>query len=187
MAQIYEFGTAPIAAQGGYRIIRVITGTKAGVLALFEHQDVRLVTGPSIFGRADEFEFAVMAGPAFRMTDDQIALEAMRIVELSLPYSRELLEQFDHLGLPFFMTGELYGPAPDNAAVLVQYGSDWTGLAVNNDGSTPVYWFMYQCPSFHERAMSCLGIFPSVAAAIDAAIKVVSNDLKHWDGFAKAA
>jgi len=98
-----------------------------------------------------------------------------------------LLEQFDHNGLPFFMTGELYGPAPDNAAALVQYGSDWTGLAVNNDGSKPVYWFMYQCPNFHERAMSCLGIFTNVAEAIDAAIKAVSNDLKHWDGFAKAA
>lgn len=60
MATIHEFGTAPLQAKDGYRIIGLQHGTDEELLAMFKDNDVRLVRGPSLHGRPGEFEFALM-------------------------------------------------------------------------------------------------------------------------------
>lgn len=121
-------------------------------------------------------------------TDFQIAETALQKVLATLPCDREVLEQLSHTGLPFICeAGNIYGPALDNAAVVVLYPSNWEGLAVSTKDGNPSFWFFYQCEVFRERAMACLGSQPSVCAAIEAAVHHVKADLKHWNGHCKAA
>lgn len=114
-------------------------------------------------------------------TDSQIDQAAVAIVESALPYPRELLEQCTNLELPHIMiNGDIFGPAPDNAAAFTQYAADWTGLAVSSRCGDTSYWLYYRCPMTQERAMACLGPQPSVAAALDAAALSVRADLDYW-------
>ncbi|PBV09254.1 hypothetical protein CJU35_05205 [Pseudomonas aeruginosa] len=116
------------------------------------------------------------------MTPSQIAATAVEIVRSALPYSRELLEQCTSLELPHIMVnGDIFGPAPDNAAAFMQYGADWTGLAVSSRCGSTSYWLYYRCRMTQERAMACLGPQASVGAAIDAAMQHVRADLEYWE------
>lgn len=115
-------------------------------------------------------------------TDSQIDQAAVAIVEGSLPYPRELLEQCTSLELPHIMiNGDIFGPAPDNAAAFTQYAADWTGLAVSSRCGDTSYWLYYRCQLTQERAMACLGPQPSVGAAIEAAVQYVRADLEYWN------
>ena len=84
MATICEFGTAPEQVKDGYRMIGTTTGTQAQVLAKYEGQDVRLVTGALIFGTDDKYEFAVMV-----RTDSPAATE---LAELEQRYAATVSE-----------------------------------------------------------------------------------------------
>ncbi|WP_121498221.1 hypothetical protein [Pseudomonas aeruginosa] len=115
------------------------------------------------------------------MTPPQIVAAAAEIVRSALPYSRELLEQCTSLELPHIMVnGDIFGPAPDNAAAFMQYGADWTGLAVSSRCGGTSYWLYYRCQITQERAMACLGPQATVGAAIDAAVQHVRADLEYW-------
>lgn len=116
------------------------------------------------------------------MTPSQIAAAAVEIVRSALPYSSELLEQCTSLELPHIMVnGDVFGPAPDNAAAFMQYGPDWTGLAVSSRCGGTSYWLYYRCQLTQERAMACLGPQQSVGAAIEAAVRHVRADLEYWN------
>ncbi|HEC1424210.1 TPA: hypothetical protein R1W95_000998 [Pseudomonas aeruginosa] len=122
------------------------------------------------------------------MTHSQIAAAAVEIVRSALPYSSELLEQCTSLELPHIMVnGDVFGPAPDNAAAFMQYGPDWTGLAVSSRCGGTSYWLYYRCQLTQERAMACLGPQPSVGAAIEAAVQYVRADLEYWNNTRAAA
>ncbi|MFG8752219.1 hypothetical protein ACEPU1_28330 [Pseudomonas aeruginosa] len=122
------------------------------------------------------------------MTPSQIAAAAVEIVRSALPYSSELLEQCTSLELPHIMAnGDIYGPAPDNAAAFMQYGPDWTGLAVSSRCGSTSYWLYYRCQLTQERAMACLGPQQSVGAAIEAAVQHVRADLEYWNSKRAAA
>lgn len=122
------------------------------------------------------------------MTPSQIAAAAVEIVRSALPYSSELLEQCTSLELPHIMVnGDVFGPAPDNAAAFMQYGPDWTGLAVSSRCGGTSYWLYYRCQLTQERAMACLGPQPSVGAAIEAAVQYVRADLEYWNNTRAAA
>ena len=122
------------------------------------------------------------------MTPSQIAAAAVEIVRSALPYSSELLEQCTSLELPHIMAnGDIYGPAPDNAAAFMQYGADWTGLAVSSRCGGTSYWLYYRCQFTQERAMACLGPQQSVGAAIEAAVRHVRADLEYWNSKRAAA
>ncbi|HEJ4407838.1 TPA: hypothetical protein SL557_000117 [Pseudomonas aeruginosa] len=122
------------------------------------------------------------------MTSSQIAAAAVEIVRSALPYSSELLEQCTSLELPHIMVnGDVFGPAPDNAAAFMQYGPDWTGLAVSSRCGGTSYWLYYRCQLTHERAMACLGPQQSVGAAIEAAVQHVRADLEYWNSKRAAA
>ena len=122
------------------------------------------------------------------MTPSQIAAAAVEIVRSALPYSSELLEQCTSLELPHIMAnGDIYGPAPDNAAAFMQYGADWTGLAVSSRCGGTSYWLYYRCQLTQERAMACLGPQQSVGAAIEAAVRHVRADLEYWNSKRAAA
>ncbi|EPL60769.1 hypothetical protein PSOLE_37170 [Pseudomonas oleovorans subsp. oleovorans] len=122
------------------------------------------------------------------MTPSQIAAAAVEIVRSALPYSSELLEQCTSLELPHIMAnGDIYGPAPDNAAAFMQYGADWTGLAVSSRCGGTSYWLYYRCQLTQERAMACLGPQQSVGAAIEAAVQHVRADLEYWNSKRAAA
>ena len=122
------------------------------------------------------------------MTPSQIAAAAVEIVRSALPYSSELLEQCTSLELPHIMAnGDIYGPAPDNAAAFMQYGADWTGLAVSSRCGGTSYWLYYRCQLTQERAMACLGPQQSVGAAIEAAVQHVRADLEYWNSKRTAA
>lgn len=115
------------------------------------------------------------------MNPAQIAAAAVEIVRSALPYSSELLEQCTSLELPHIMVnGDVFGPAPDNAAAFMQYGPDWTGLAVSSRSGGTSYWLYYRCQLTQERAMACLGPQDSVGAAIEAAEQHVRADLEYW-------
>ncbi|MGO0663461.1 hypothetical protein ACTO5A_22870 [Pseudomonas aeruginosa] len=122
------------------------------------------------------------------MTPSQIAAAAVEIVRSALPYSSELLEQCTSLELPHIMAnGDVFGPAPDNAAAFMQYGPDWTGLAVSSRCGGTSYWLYYRCQLTQERAMACLGPQQSVGAAIEAAVRHVRADLEYWNSKRAAA
>lgn len=122
------------------------------------------------------------------MTPSQIAAAAVEIVRSALPYSSELLEQCTSLELPHIMAnGDIYGPAPDNATAFMQYGPDWTGLAVSSRCGSTSYWLYYRCQLTQERAMACLGPQQSVGAAIEAAVQHVRADLEYWNSKRAAA
>lgn len=122
------------------------------------------------------------------MTPSQIAAAAVEIVRRALPYSSELLEQCTSLELPHIMVnGDVFGPAPDNAAAFMQYGPDWTGLAVSSRCGGTSYWLYYRCQLTQERAMACLGPQQSVGAAIEAAVRHVRADLEYWNSKRAAA
>lgn len=122
------------------------------------------------------------------LTDYQIAEKALQLVLATLPCERKLLEQATHTALPLIMSdGTIHGPSADNSAVVVEYPSDWEGLAVSSKAGKPSFWFFYFCDTSRERAMACLGNQPSLCAAIDAAVHHVKADLKHWNGHSIAA
>ncbi|HBO2935125.1 TPA: hypothetical protein L4R50_000119 [Pseudomonas aeruginosa] len=122
------------------------------------------------------------------MTPSQIAAAAVEIVNRAMPYSRELLEQCTSLELPHIMAnGDIFGPAPDNAAAYMQYGPDWTGLAVSSRCGSTSYWLYYRCQLTQGRAMACLGPQPSVGEAIEAAVHHVRADLEYWNSKRAAA
>jgi len=122
------------------------------------------------------------------MTPSQIAAAAVEIVRSALPYSSELLGQCTSLELPHIMVnGDVFGPAPDNAAAFMQYGPDWTGLAVSSRCGGTSYWLYYRCQLTQERAMACLGPQQSVGAAIEAAVRHVRADLEYWNSKRAAA
>lgn len=115
------------------------------------------------------------------MTEAQIADKAVSIVLAALPYSREVMAQMKSTDLPIMMTdGTICGPAPDNAAIYVEYPKDWCGLAASSNGGDLLHWFIYRCERFNERALGCLGTQSSVSAAINAAVLHVTTDLTFW-------
>lgn len=122
------------------------------------------------------------------MTDYQISEAALKKVLATLPCERTQLEQVTHTALPFICKdGTIVGPAADNAAVFVQYPSDWEGFAVSSNNGSHSFWFFYFCDTFSERAMACLGNQPSVCAAIEAAVHHVKADIRHWNSLRAAA
>lgn len=57
----YGFGCAPHAVKDGYLPgVTVEYGTLEGMLSNYEGQDVAVVYGPSIAGKPNQFEFAVL-------------------------------------------------------------------------------------------------------------------------------
>lgn len=121
-------------------------------------------------------------------TDDQLADAANKIVLSSLPYPRELMETMRLIDLPLLCdNGDVFGPAADNASEFTKYGMEWTGLAGSCINGELRIWFIYRCELFQERAISCLGNQPSIAAAIIEAAMNVKANLKYWHADRKAA
>lgn len=122
------------------------------------------------------------------MTDLQIAEAAIQIVLDNLPYPRNLMEQLTYTSLPFMLdSGKICGPAPDNAAVFIEYPSDWTGMAVSTRGGQMRYWFIFHCEYTNERALACLGSQPSICAAIVSAAQHVQTNIRAWRDHQQAA
>lgn len=122
------------------------------------------------------------------MTDFQIANAAMKIVLDTLAYPREFMEQLTYTDLPFmFDNGKIYGPAPDNAAVYVEYPANWTGMVISACAGRVLHWFIFNCEYTNARALACLGNQPSICAAIIAASLHVQTNIRTWGNDQKAA
>lgn len=66
MAEICEYGTAPIQLKEGYRGIMLVAGTDREMLEQFQEDDIRLVRGAMLNGSSDRYEFFVMEKDARR-------------------------------------------------------------------------------------------------------------------------
>ncbi|MEX6780499.1 hypothetical protein [Pseudomonas aeruginosa] len=106
---------------------------------------------------------------------------AAEIVTTQLQASRESLEAMRPLDLPVMGKGTVvWGPAPHDQSQLIEYPSNWTGLAARyQDGST-TYWFLGQCQQTQEREFYCLGKAASVAELIARAEAAVARGIDYW-------
>jgi hypothetical protein len=109
------------------------------------------------------------------------AIAAAEIVTSQLQASRECLEAMRPLDLPVMGKGNVvWGQAPDNQGELIEYPSNWTGLAARYEDGSTTYWFLGQCQQTQEREFYCLGKAGSVAELIARAEAAVTRGIDYW-------
>lgn len=106
---------------------------------------------------------------------------AAEIVTTQLQASRESLEAMRPLDLPVMGKGVVvWGAAPHDKALLIEYPASWTGLAARYEDGNTTYWFLGQCQQTQEREFYCLGKAKSVAELIARAEAAVSRGIEYW-------
>lgn len=109
------------------------------------------------------------------------ATKAAEIVTSQLQASREILVAMRPLDLPVMGKGNaVWGLAPDNQGELIEYPSNWTGLAARYEDGSTTYWFLGQCQQTQEREFYCLGKAGSVAELIARAEAAVTRGIDYW-------
>lgn len=109
------------------------------------------------------------------------AIAAAEIVTSQLQASRECLEAMRPLDLPVMGKGNVvWGQASDNPDALIDYPSNWTGLAARYEDGNTTYWFLGQCQQTQEREFYCLGKATSVAELIVRAEAAVARGIDYW-------
>ncbi|MFG8753002.1 hypothetical protein ACTO5A_23140 [Pseudomonas aeruginosa] len=106
---------------------------------------------------------------------------AAAIVTAQLQASREYLEAMRPLDLPVMGKGTVvWGPAEHDKSQLIEYPSNWTGLAARYQDGNSTYWFLGQCQQTQEREFYCLGKAGSVAELIARAEAAVTRGIDYW-------
>lgn len=106
---------------------------------------------------------------------------AAAIVTAQLQASREYLEAMRPLDLPVMGKGTVvWGPAEHDQSQLIEYPSNWTGLAARYQDGDTTYWFLGKCPQTQEREFYCLGKAGTVAELISRAVAAVTRGIDYW-------
>lgn len=109
------------------------------------------------------------------------AIKAAEIVTAQLQASIESLEAMRPLDLPVMGKGStVWGPSPHDQGLMVEYPTNWTGLAARYQDGNTTYWFLGQCEKTDEREFYCLGKAQSVAELIDRAKAAVARGIQYW-------
>lgn len=109
------------------------------------------------------------------------AIKAAEIVTAQLQASIESLEAMRPLDLPVMGKGStVWGPSPHDQGLMVEYPTNWTGLAARYQDGNTTYWFIGQCEQTQEREFYCLGKAKTVAELIDRAKAAVARGIQYW-------
>jgi len=107
--------------------------------------------------------------------------QAAAIVANQLQQDENQLAQTRLLDLPVMGKGTtVWGPAPDNAELMIDYPASWTGLAGRYEDGKTSYWFLGRCEATQEREFYCLGAAQSVSELIERAKAAVARGIEYW-------